>query len=528
MRSLLAIVLVFLAAATRAAEVDLSAARQFARGWRGRAVKDGRTVRDAAGRSRFHVVTFAGGGWAAVGADDGETPVIAFSDNGEDLVADDANPVWFLVTRDAERRERTKGGAKARHRGWEKRRGKTAGGMKLATATATLKTSVSALDDVRVAPLVQSTWNQSTANNYANGPLCYNYYTPSNYVCGCVATMTAQMMRYFAWPKAPVTPKTFPCYVGESIPAQLPPADITNCTMIAGAYDWTKMTLKPASSTPEENRREIGKLCYDVGVSVNMMWSAAGSGAMTFMVREALLDTWGYSDAHAVVYDDGIHPYDSDEFRTIVVSNCEAGLPVGYGISGARGGHAVVIDGYGYSGDDFYIHINPGWGGQSNAWYCPPNLSMGSYSFDSSDELVYNVFTEGSGALVTGRVVDQHGDPVAGAGIEAFRLDNVNVGTWKKPKYVTQTNRIATAVSAADGRYHFKTGTNVALALYATAKFGASTDARTDAVPRVASMKGSRTSPFSGMYSFNNYSLGNRTGVDFRLFVPRPFSVHVQ
>lgn len=542
MKNLLAIVLVLLAVAGFAAEVDLSAARQFAHGWRGRVVKGGRTVRDAKGESRFHVVAFEGGGWAAVGADDGETPVIAFSDNGEDLVEDDTNPVWFLVKRDAERRARMKGGKKGRHKGWNRdlRKEKRGGGQGEGRIVAGVKTAAtspkvtSALSEVCVASLLRSTWNQQTAGGYNT----YNYYTPGNYYCGCVATMMAQIMRYFEWPKTSVRARRFSCKVGTNIGNDLT-MSVTNCTMMGGIYDWTKMPLRPDASTSDAERREIGKLCYDVGVSVNMMWSAKGSGAFMFQAREAFVDTWGYKNASCVVYDypnpqnpDGTlyHPYDFEELKTIVRSNCEAGLPVGYGISGvSAGGHAVVIDGYGYSGDDFYMHINTGWSGSYNAWYCPPSLTMGGYAFDESDELLYNLFTEGTGALVTGRVTDQHGDPVVGATVRAYTVGiGVVGGNWKKPTYGPVTNLYATATTSVDGRYHFKTGTNEEMTLQATATLDKSSSTRVEEFAASRSMLGNRSSPFSGSYFINDYSLGNKTDVDFRLFVPRPLTIHIQ
>lgn len=386
-----------------AAEVDLDTARQFARDWRGKGIRAARTHRNAAGESRFHVVSFEGGGWAAVGTDDEESPVIAFCDNGEDLVEDERNAVWFLVKRDGERRAKAREishkehkGRRGKHKGWERKRKGVGEGEGSGVKTATVKTAASttALDDVRVAPLIQSTWNQS------DGYKTYNYYTPNNYVCGCVATMLAQILRYYEWPKTSVDPFEGECRVGTNI-YKLSSMSVTNCTAIGGMYDWAKMTLKPDNSTPTENRREIAKLCYDAGVSVNMMWSGTGSGAFMADVRDALVEDWGYADAHLVVYDYPTkdypvpeHPYDFEELKRIVVSNCEAGRPIGYGISGDSGGHAVVIDGYGYSSSgDFYMHINPGWGGSANAWYNPPNLSMGDLSFDESDELVYNIIS---------------------------------------------------------------------------------------------------------------------------------------
>jgi len=56
---------------------------------------------------------------------------------------------------------------------------------------------ISTIDDVRVSPIIQSRWYQSTI---CSGTLaCYNYYTPPdgngqtyNYPSGCVATALAQ------------------------------------------------------------------------------------------------------------------------------------------------------------------------------------------------------------------------------------------------------------------------------------------------------------------------------------------------
>lgn len=528
-----------------AAEVGLDGAKNFARGWRGRGVRAARTHKTAAGESRFHVVSFEGGGWAAVGTDDEESPVIAFSDDGEDLVEDERNAVWFLVKRDAERRAKERGlrgskGSRGRHKGWGEKKvrssfaeateDKEVGGVK--TATVKTSTSEGALYDVRVAPLVQSKWNQLTANNYAKGPLCYNYYTPNNYYCGCVATMMAQMMRYHEWPKKSVEAKTFPCYVGTTIPDEILESDIVDKKMIGGIYNWEKMILNPSSSTSLASRQEIGKLCYDCGVSVSMMWSSVGSGAFMSLVREALVDTFGYSDTHLVVYDYPteknpvpFHSYDFEELKTIVVSNCEAGLPVGYGISGKSGGHAVVIDGYGYSDSgEFYMHINPGWSGDANAWYNPPNLSMGGYAFDSSDELVYNIFPEGSGAIVTGRVVDQCGNPVAGATVGGYLVyeEDIEVpwiGQWTKTQLVTRTNEVASVTTDANGKYCLKTGLmGYEAKLYATAeKPHHHTQTQTTDLSSAQTMLGSRDDPFGGGYSTNGYSLGNKIDFDFVL-----------
>lgn len=508
-----------------AAEVGLEEAKNFARRWRGKNVSVARTHKAAAGENRFHVVSFEGGGWAAVGVDDEEAPVIAFSDNGEDLVEDEKNPVWFLVKRDAEGRAAARrevkskgvgvGKRKGKHKGWEsvkvegrRRKVEGVGSEKIEGAgsvkTATVKTSVgdSGLSEICVAPMLKSTWDQKTAGGYKT----YNYFTPNNYYCGCVATMMAQMLRYFEFPQTRVTAKTFPCKSGSNI-NDSSTMSVTNCVMKGGVYDWSKMDLKPNASTPDVNRQEIGKLCYDVGVSVNMMWSGVASGAFLQNAREAFIDTWGYSNASVVLFISGVHDYSEEEFKTIVISNCEAGLPVGYGISGSSaGGHAVVIDGYGYSGGGFYVHINAGWSGSSNAWYCPPDLTMGSHKFTDSDELVYNVYTEGAGAIVTGRVFDKDGNPVEGAVVSGYGVDLFS-NHWPFE-----------AITDQYGKYHFKTGIeNRALTIHATARYGRNYAERQLELPSSRSMKGYRSSPFDGTYLRNNYSLGNKIDFDFTL-----------
>ena len=50
-------------------------------------------------------------------------------------------------------------------------------------------TGLQTIDDVRVDALVSTHWGQRSDTGYSNtGSPCFNYYTPNNYPCGCVAT----------------------------------------------------------------------------------------------------------------------------------------------------------------------------------------------------------------------------------------------------------------------------------------------------------------------------------------------------
>lgn len=161
----------------------------------------------------FHVVKLKGGGFVVMSSDTTREPVVAFSSGG-DLVESDSNPLWVLLKSDLALRvgedigasgksgllKATAGGSSGsdNEAKWNRLLGKSGGLLRASQG-------VFLISDVRVAPLVQSKWNQ---DDVAGSP-CYNYYTPNNYVCGCVATAGAQIMRYFEWPSATTSVPTF-------------------------------------------------------------------------------------------------------------------------------------------------------------------------------------------------------------------------------------------------------------------------------------------------------------------------------
>lgn len=386
-------------------------------------VASAETVVTASG-SRLHVVKLAGGGFAVTSADDRVDPVIAFVRDGAELVRDDANPLWALLSGDIAARERAAGvpasskgaallrgasdqesdaAARAQAR-WAGLLAKSASGGKKSSL---LRAGLASLTDTRIDTLVQSRWNQSTHNNYTNGKKCYNYYTPNNYVCGCVATAGAQIMRYWQWPQSPVEAKTKTCSAGGVSGSY---------TMQGGTYDWSMMPLVPADGVTDAQCQAIGKLTYDIGVSVCMEWAEKGSSSSLFALANRFKDTFGFASAEAAVYIDDYYAYSLAEVKKAVIPSCNARTPVAMSVSGA-GGHAVLVDGYGYSGDDFYVHVNLGWGGSNDAWYMPPNIE----DYTTIRGFVLNVFPEKTGSIISGRVLDSSGAPIANAAVTLKR-----------------------------------------------------------------------------------------------------------
>jgi len=263
--------------------------------------------------------------------------------------------------------------------------------------------------DIRVSPLIQSRWNQQAALSQH----CYDYYTPNNYPCGCVATAMSQLMRYWRWPSAGIGQITKTIYVNGSAQSRTTRGGNGS----GGAYDWNNMPLIP-NSVPYNlaQWQMIGSLTYDAGVCVFMSYTPTGSGAGLNSASSALVNNFKYSNSRCMWINSGAN---STTWDKILRSNLAGGYPVLLGIESTKGGHAVVCDGFGYSGSSLCYHINMGWGSYCDAWYFLPTVDDGYYNFNEVDTFVFNVFPTGTGEIIAGRVVNTAGAPIAGATVTA-------------------------------------------------------------------------------------------------------------
>ena len=370
------------------------------------------TATNSVGENAYHVASLEGGGYVVMSSDDESKPVIAFSDSGE-LTPD--HPFTAFLSAWAERKAEA---------GTVKKSYANAGGTSAASANKftdeweslapaggekqvedgeiveSLSYGLASIPDVRVAPLVKTKWNQ--------GGGIWNIYTPNNRVCGCVATATAQVMKYYEWPKTEIAPFTKSCVVdGATI----------DKTSMGGYYDWSMMPLSGGEATTEQ-KEMMSKLCYDVGVAVQMSWASGGSGALGIKPAAALKDNFEYANAIGLVKN-----LDDTYKGKIIFANLNADCPVILGIekTGSSSGHEIVADGYGYdeNGTD-YVHLNFGWGGSKDDSWCnlPANIGT-SYNFDNVDEYVYNIFPENTGELIAGRVTGEFGQALSGVRVTA-------------------------------------------------------------------------------------------------------------
>ena len=232
---------------------------------------------DSSGEVIYYVVPLDPEGFVVTSPDSDLEPIISFSAAGS-FEPGPQNPLYVLLQRDLpERLAQVRGAAGANALAMSPAQAKW---TRLAQdgTPATQESGLSSVDDLRVAPFVQSRWDQSSIWNGSGWVACYNYYTPpyasgasGNYVCGCNNTAWAQIMRYYNYPTQSVGTATFSISVdGVSTNRQLRGGDGAG-----GPYAWNQMVYVPGASATEQQRQAIGTLTADIGVAAGTSYAAA-------------------------------------------------------------------------------------------------------------------------------------------------------------------------------------------------------------------------------------------------------------
>lgn len=382
------------------------------------------THTNVSGEHLYYIVHINPKGFIVVSADDLIEPIIGFFPNADSFSPLSSNPLGAMLKYDMPNRmESVRSNSKSlisgkKYRSDLPKRQKKANDKwnellaetppKDLKATGLPDTSI---DDIRVSPFVESRWSQSTEG----GEYCYNYYTPNHYVCGCTATAMAQVMRYHQHPHAGVGTPSFSIEVDTIIQS----ANLRGGDGAGGPYAWSDMVLDPTNTITETERQAIGALHYDAGVSVEMSYTSGGSAGSIQYAADRLVDTFGYATtSYGAHYDQGWQNMTSSQIEKMINTNLDAGLPVILHISG-DGGHAILADGYGTNNSTVYHHINMGWAGFDDGWYNIPDIQATNYIFSVVIEVVYNIFKQNDGEIVSGRIVDDDGIPMQGVLVTA-------------------------------------------------------------------------------------------------------------
>lgn len=271
------------------------------------------------------------------------------------------------------------------------------------------------IDDVRVDALISSHWGQKTDTGYSNtGNPCFNYYTPGNYLCGCVATPIAQLLKYWRYP-ASINAAVSKCLVDGAVVSR---------NYGGVRYDYNAMP-DVAAGADEHARATIGRLTYDCAVAMHSMFASNGTFAYGVYSFVQLREIFGYSSAIGYVPVGSIQP--TSALENTIMANLDAKCPVMIVLVAEGNGktHMVLVDGYGYNRGKLYFHFNLGWCNVrgDDAWYeldKTMDQATGAY-YNLIDGLIYNIFPKETGDVLSGRVLDEYGNPVANAVVEAFR-----------------------------------------------------------------------------------------------------------
>jgi hypothetical protein len=386
-------------------------------------IKRAETISDANGQPVYFVLHLKPAGFVIVSADDTEEPVVAFSSSG-DFDSKSKSPLATLVNRDLpQRHKRSRKLAGAPSPRAKKAQAKwnafLASSFNNPPPDSEENYSITTPSQIWVSPFIQTLWNQQAdiSLDYA----VYNYYTPpgppgniNNDVCGCVATCLAELMYYYRYPTAGVGTNSFQIQVNGFY---------ENDTLRGGdggggPYQWNSMPLAPYYPTSQQ-AQAIGALTHDAATAVKMMYTADDSSAYTSDAQRALTNTFMY--ANAEYFEDDVNGISGTDLATMINPNIDARLPVVLGIYGdAAGGHCLLADGYGYSASTLFHHLNTGWGGDDDIWYALPTIDTADNgAFTLLDSVIYNVYTNGTGQIISGRVTDPAGNPVSGATVTA-------------------------------------------------------------------------------------------------------------
>ena len=480
----------------------------------GKQVTSVETFTNDEGEPVYHIVDLHPSGFVIVAADDQVEPIIAFANDGAydptvgsplgALATHDVNGriaavrypkiPWVAIPQTVDKRAKKK---------WD-------GLIGLAKAS---DDDIQLMDmpaisdghpsDLRVAPLLKSLWGQECCYGPEGELLaCYNYYMPNfagwsvegdakNYPCGCVATTMAQLMHFHRHPEAPVEPATFTVIVdGRQIDRSLLGGEGPD-----GAYHWDDMVDGPGSNTTDRQRRAIGALCHDAGVSVGMEYTHEGSGAFLYDAATAFVDTFQYNKA--VWGENGGNTTWHQDLVEMINPNLDADLPVLLGFRDSERpwrGHTAVCDGYGYHMWTPYYHLNMGWDGEENCWYNLPDINCPTaVGYDVITRCIYNIFPEGEGEIISGRIIDSEGEPLRGVTVSAASESGTEVHT---------------TVTGSRGIYAFK-GLSPNATYFVTAS-RSGFDFEINA--------GYRSDPsrvVTGLSLSGNTSAGNRWGVNF-------------
>ena len=324
------------------------------------------TERDAAGQPVYYVfnVNSTTKGFVIVTADDAAHPIIGYSDEGAFVIPTANSNAYF----------------------WLQKRKNEVIAMRAHNIVATSDiagewTTYTTVDAKHAAHnvasmfLCKTVWDQS--------PFYYNGYCPGGSVTGCVATAMAQIMKYWSYPSigsgSHCYDETFSHGYSE------------NYGELCATFDTSHYMWAAMANDPKDTNRQIEKLMYDCGVSVDMNYSPTGSGAQVMGGGPSAYNSYtayfGY-DASTI----GTAGYDNTQqasWIALLKNEIDNKRPMQFqGFDVNEGGHSWVCDGYTALNT---FHMNWGWNGMDDGFFAVNSLNPSPFNFTYNIAVIYGI-----------------------------------------------------------------------------------------------------------------------------------------
>ena len=285
----------------------------------------------------YYVIEYAQGGWAVVSAQSAAPSVIAYNHTGRYAAPE---PMQVMLENRAQKIVEVARVSEEL----------AAKGMMMAPAAQT------AVDYPDIAPIISINLNQSEPYN-VNCPKIQG----QNALVGCVAVGMTQAMSVARYPDRPVGSKTYNCSgVGKlSVDYNSEPS-----------YNWEAVL----NCHKTGDYKEVARILYHAGVSVEMMYSLTFSGAYIDDAYNALHRNFQFKkeDLMLVYKSD----YSDDKWLQLVIEDMLRGravIYIGAMNEAGEGGHCWNIDGWKNSTQ--MVHVNWGWGGSGDGYFNIDNMT---------------------------------------------------------------------------------------------------------------------------------------------------------
>jgi len=298
------------------------------------------------------MLTIVGGeglGFVVVSNDDSVTDIVGYSKESFSVIPPAME--WFINTVDNNMQEMTKSGV----------------------LYAPIPPSTEFPESVE--PLLKSTWDQGKPYNI----LCPggNGSSTRLYPTGCVATALSQIMYYHKYPEVGIGEHQYSFQPESGV------GRIISANFGETHYDWTNMLDDYSKGYTDEQANAVATLMLHCGVAVEMGYTASGSGAYGQEACLGIKKFFGYNK-NARLYTRDY--YTAELWMEMIFKELNLKRPIYYdGLSEGGGGHAFIIDGYDKDG---FVHVNWGWGGNSNGFFDIALLNPPGSSYSKAQGMI--------------------------------------------------------------------------------------------------------------------------------------------